>query len=94
MVALAEPLTIAPVTTSADPASASDSASERDRLVERIRQVNPSASLTYLAGFPAGALALYLEHLESAGEPRGRGARWVRPGDTRAIVCWHTTEDE
>ncbi len=65
----------------------------RERLVERIREANPSATTGWLASFDEDALALYLDHLEAACEPRGRGARWVRPGDTRAIRRWEVRDD-
>lgn len=57
-------------------------------VLEAIRAINPSADVEYLARFDESALRLYLAHLESSRLPRGRGARWERPGDTRAIrVC-------
>lgn len=60
---------------------------ERDRIVERIRAFNPSASRDFLGTFRPEALRLYLAHLAAtANEPRGRGAVWVRPADTPAIV--------
>jgi hypothetical protein len=71
----------------------SGSSSTRERLIERIREVNPSATTGWLASFDEEALALYVEHLEAAREPRGRGARWVRPGDTRAIRGWEIRDE-
>lgn len=56
------------------------------QLVERILALNPSATEEYLQGFDRNALSIYLRHLLAALEPRGRQARWVRPGDTPAIV--------
>lgn len=54
-------------------------------LLEAIRAINPTVELEYLLRFDESALRLYLAHLESSRQPRGRGARWERPGDTRAI---------
>ena len=60
---------------------------ERDMLVGRIREINPTASRDFLSGFRPEALKLYLAHLSAAvEEPRGRGAVWIRPADTPAIV--------
>ncbi|HVZ93418.1 MAG TPA: hypothetical protein VG797_02805 [Phycisphaerales bacterium] len=57
-----------------------------DQLVNQIRTLNPSATSEYLARFDGPALAVYLRHLLSCLEPRGRAARWQRPGDTPAII--------
>ncbi|MEC9373947.1 MAG: hypothetical protein VYC34_08890 [Planctomycetota bacterium] len=58
----------------------------RERLVDEIRDLNPTASAEYLAGFDNRSLRLYLAHLHASAEPRGRGAVWQRPGDTPVIV--------
>ena len=47
---------------------------------------NPTASVEFLTDFSEPALRNYLDHLLSAQIPRGRLARWVRPGDTPGIV--------
>lgn len=57
----------------------------RDRLVEEIVRVNRTATRAFLDRFNDQALRTYLDHLQFANLPRGREARWVRPGDTRAI---------
>src|SRR5690606_30712756 len=49
-------------------------------LIDEIRAYNPSAPSAFLATFTRRDLENYLEHLGSAKEPRGRTARWVRPG--------------
>ncbi len=60
---------------------------ERDRIVEGIRSLNPTASRDFLGSFRPAALRLYLAHLAAtANNPRGRGAVWVRPADTPAII--------
>lgn len=60
---------------------------DRDRVVERIRSLNPTASREFLGSFRPEALRLYLAHLAAtANHPRGRGAVWVRPADTPAIM--------
>lgn len=61
--------------------------STRDRLVEEIVRVNRSATRAFLDRFSDSALRNYLDHLTFAHVPRGGEARWVRPGDTRAICC-------
>jgi len=58
----------------------------REQIVDRIQALNPTASVEYLTSFTANALGRYLDHLTAASEPRGREARWARPGDTRAIL--------
>lgn len=57
----------------------------REQLIDRIQSYNATASADYLVHFSIGALGRYLDHLIAASEPRGPGARWTRPGDTRAI---------
>jgi hypothetical protein len=58
----------------------------RSQVIERIMAMNATASVEFLDGFSERALQTYLDHLASAQVPRGRTARWVRPGDTPAIV--------
>jgi len=58
----------------------------REQVVERIMTINPSAAADFLARFKSESLSNYLEHLVSAQQPRGRGSRWVRPGDSPAIM--------
>lgn len=73
----------------ADPATGDPVTSEllsRSQLIERIITHNPTASIQFLDGFTQAALRNYLDHLLSAQTPRGRLARWVRPGDTPGIV--------
>ncbi|MEQ9617314.1 MAG: hypothetical protein RLN60_04690 [Phycisphaerales bacterium] len=54
-----------------------------EQLVEKVQNLNPSATVEYLAGFDFTSLRLYLAHLEWARLPRK--AKWKRPGDTRGI---------
>ena len=65
-----------------------------EQLVARIQEFNPTASVGYLGRFSPAALERYLAHLCSASEPRGRAARWERPGDTPAIVCFGEAHEE
>lgn len=58
----------------------------RSQIIERILAHNPTASVEFLEDFSEQALRTYLDHLLSAQIPRGRMARWVRPGDTPGIV--------
>lgn len=60
----------------------------REQVIEQIRSLNPSATIAFLELFEALALRTYLEHLLAAQEPRGRQARWERPGDSPAIMGW------
>lgn len=59
----------------------------REQLIDRIIEINPSATTTFLSAFEHSSLARYLDHLAAAEAPRGRDARWVRPGDTPAILA-------
>lgn len=65
----------------------------REQLVEQILAHNPSAASVALERFDGNALAVYLQHLLAAQTPRGRAARWLRPGDTPAIVRAIPAED-
>ena len=58
----------------------------REQVVDRIMTINPTAAAEFLARFKSQSLANYLEHLLSAQQPRGRGARWVRPDESPAIM--------
>ena len=58
----------------------------RSQLIERIITHNPTASIQFLDAFTQAALRNYLDHLNAALIPRGRMARWIRPGDTPGIV--------
>jgi len=60
----------------------------REDLIEKVRAINPSASVEYLAGFDMASLGLYLAHLEWAALPRK--ARWHRPGDTRGLRVYES----
>ncbi len=57
-----------------------------DHLVELIVALNPGADRQWLTTFDAYDLHRYLQHLESAQEPRHSAAPWERLGDTPAIV--------
>lgn len=58
----------------------------REQVVERIITLNATATAEFLDRFGDEELMRYLEHLQAAQVPRGRGARWSRPGGTPAIV--------
>lgn len=62
----------------------------REELIEKVRAINPSASVEYLAGFEMASLGLYLAHLEWAALPRK--ARWHRPGDTRGLRVYESAQ--
>lgn len=67
-------------------APAVESALTREQLVDRILHINPSATARFLDRFAERPLRQYYEHLLCAAAPRGERSRWVRPGDTPAIV--------
>lgn len=58
----------------------------REQVVDQILTINHSATADYLAQFAEPQLSKYLDHLLNAQEPRGRHARWDRPGDAPAIM--------
>lgn len=59
---------------------------DQARLMNQILELNPSASMDFLAQFSPSALSDYLEHLASAALPRGRSARRARPENTPAVT--------
>ncbi len=65
----------------------------REQLTEHIRALNPSAPADWLEQFDEPELSHYLDHLQKAQEPRGGDSRWVRRGETPAIVGWRREED-
>ena len=64
----------------------------RQQLLSQIFEFNPSACPAFLNAFENSALRTYLDHLHAAQIPRGRNARWVRPGDSPAIM-WRERRD-
>ncbi len=58
----------------------------REQVVEQIISINRSATAEYLAQFEQKSLNTYLDHLIASQQPRGRHARWDRPGDTPAMM--------
>ena len=58
----------------------------REQVVDQIIAINRSATAQYLEQFEQKSLDTYLDHLLSARQPRGRDARWDRPGDAPAIM--------
>lgn len=61
----------------------------RSQILDRILSMNPSATQAFLDRFTDRALGTYLEHLVASERPRGRFARWERPGDSPAIMASH-----
>ncbi|MEX2219864.1 MAG: hypothetical protein WD749_14020 [Phycisphaerales bacterium] len=57
----------------------------REQVVDRIISINRTASVEFLEKFADRDLDRYLDHLVAASTPRGRHARWERPGDSPAI---------
>lgn len=73
--------------TSEQPESSSTSSRlTREQVVDRIITINPTASTTFLAKFNEESLGRYLDHLVASSGPRGRNSRWMRPGDSPAIM--------
>ncbi len=58
----------------------------RVHIISAIQQLNRSATREWLEMFATTALRQYLDHLEVTLEPRGSGSRWVRAGETPAVV--------
>lgn len=58
----------------------------REQVVDQILTINHSATADYLTQFAEPELNKYLDHLLNSQEPRGRHARWDRPGDAPAIM--------
>jgi hypothetical protein len=58
----------------------------REQVVDQILTINHSATADYLSQFAEPQLSKYLDHLLACQEPRGRLARWDRPGDAPAIM--------
>ena len=57
----------------------------KNQVINAISRLNPTAPITWLAGFDLLSLRRYYEHLLLTLEPRGsRG--WVRPNDSSAFV--------
>ena len=74
--------------TSEPPESSSPSSRlTREQVVDRIITINPTATTTFLDRFSEASLGQYLDHLLATSGPRGRYARWLRPGDSPAILA-------
>ena len=58
----------------------------KDHLIQSIREFNRTARRDWLSQFDTDSLQRYLDHLLHGSEPRGGTGRWVRPGDTPAMV--------
>ncbi len=58
----------------------------REQVVDQILTINPSAGRGFLEQFGADGLGEYLDRLIKARSPRGGESRFVRRGDTPAIV--------
>jgi hypothetical protein len=58
----------------------------REQVVDQIISINRSATAEYLGQFERKSLDTYLDHLISSQEPRGRNARWDRPGDAPSMM--------
>lgn len=66
---------------------ASDGTGVHEPLIGAIIEINPGAGRAFLRSFEVRQLESYLEHLRSGQTPRGRGARWVRSGETSAACA-------
>ncbi len=58
----------------------------REQVMEQILSINPSAGRRFLEQFGRERLGDYLERLIRVRSPRGGESRFVRRGDTPAIV--------
>ena len=59
----------------------------REQVIDEIITHNPSAGAEFLDGFSEPRLRIYLTRLRSPRRGRGRDTRWLRPGDSPAIVA-------
>ena len=59
---------------------------DRAKVVELILGINKTVAVEYLEQFKDRSLRNYLAHLETTAQPRGRGSRWERRGDSPALV--------
>ena len=55
--------------------------------MEQILEFNPSATLEFLSEFSDQDLSNYLNHLLWLQQPRTGQARWIRPGDSPAVMA-------
>ncbi len=58
----------------------------REQVVDQIISINRSATAEYLEQFEQRSLDTYLDHLLASQQPRGRNARWDRPGDAPSMM--------
>jgi len=56
------------------------------QIIEAIRHCNRTAGQEFLISFDEQALSSYLKRLTTIKGRRGRDSRWVRQGDTPAVV--------
>lgn len=61
-------------------------------LMQQIIELNPTATAGFLARFAESSLRHYLDRLAMAKQPRGRDSRWVRTGETPAIMARETID--
>lgn len=61
-------------------------------LMGQIIELNPTATAAFLMRFTEDSLRNYLERLMMSFQPRGRDSRWVRTGETPAIVAHESFE--
>ncbi|MBX3322809.1 MAG: hypothetical protein KF757_07440 [Phycisphaeraceae bacterium] len=59
----------------------------RSAIVEQILEINITASLEFLSEFSDQDLSNYLNHLLWLQQPRTGQARWIRPGDSPAVMA-------
>lgn len=65
----------------------------REQIMLGIRSINPTATMDFLRRFSLQALERYMCHLESASQPRGPEARWVREPETPAVIGFIPGDD-
>ncbi len=63
-----------------------DAEIDRAKVMELILTINKTVAVEYLDQFKDRALRNYLAHLETTMQPRGRGARWERRGESPALI--------
>lgn len=70
-------------------ASQKDPAMSKQQMIDQIVHINHSAMHEFLESFAEPELDSYLRRLTQVRNHRGRESRWVREGDTHAVVTQH-----
>jgi len=64
----------------------------RSQVVDRILQMNPTATVDFLASFSDDEVREYLDHLQFVAMPRGRNSRWVPRSGVSAVAMYDSPD--